>query len=500
MSKKYLHQDRKDRKDRKDREKERLSCFLQTVENYDPLYVNFRADESVAIYQKFKSQGLSIERLLKLQSKIPVIYPWNTEYSTLRFNVNRCFNCYPQMIVMAKCEKDIISALKFARKYSIDFVMRGGAHSFEGLSLCQGMIIDQSRRNHIHINCCKETTTVEPGVLLGPLIDELSKHKLALPTGLCSNNCVTGYVLGGGIGLLTRMYGVTADSLLELRVLLADGTIVTGNQKCHEDLFWACQGAGGGNFGIILSLKFKVYPIDHVHIFHLDYSPDKLKDLIKLWQTVGVNYPKNLTVDLRALAGNTGVGISGQYLSSDKSKLLELIKPFTEIEHQTFDLKWMKYVDAVRYFASTRWHPFFKMKTSFIDQEFSEDTLDIFEKYMKTGLSSFNISMKAMGGQNDEYSEDHIAFPHRKMKGWFLIDAQWDTQEQETSCLNWLNRFHQELLPSLPDRVYVNSPDLTLNNPFYQYYRNNLPRLIEIKKKYDPNNCFKFKQGLCELC
>lgn len=161
---------------------------------------------------------------------------------------------------------------------------RNGAHSSSGFSLCEGMVIDQRFRTKIYVNIKTNQATIEAGVLLSPLSVELGKLVLALPSGSCPNNGFCGLTLGGGIGFLTRKFGVTSDSLLELRTVLANDEMVTANNVENEDLYWASKGGGGCNFGIVTSFTFQVQPINEVVIFQLTYSFDVVKKVLDAWQ------------------------------------------------------------------------------------------------------------------------------------------------------------------------------------------------------------------------
>jgi FAD/FMN-containing dehydrogenase len=456
---------------------------------------DFRDDISYYALESLKKYGLTHCHLKEFQEKVPVVYPWNEDYDRLRYDVNRSFNVFPLMIVMAKHKKDVYNAFKFAKEYQIPFVLRGGSHSFEGYSLCDGMVIDQSRRNNIHILDGK--VKFDAGTLLGPLLEKLYTKKLMMPVGLCPNNGSAGFILGGGIGLFTRCYGTTADNLIETEIITADGKLLTVNENSHPDLFWAIRGGGGNNFGIHLNFTVKTYPIDKVYVFYIKYTYDKIKDIIRLWEQLYPTYPTSISIDLRAVGEKGMVGVSGIYRKDDVEELERLLSPFKAIETTSVYQEQMPYFDSVKYFGGTgRWLPFFKIKTGFVKDTLPEEALDIIAKYMEQGLDSFNISFKTLGGRNDEIASNAIAFPHRNVKAWFLIDAQWSIQSDEESSTKWCRDFYNEIEPYLTCGVYVNAPDRDLDNYLERYYLDNLPKLKMIKKAYDPENVFNFPQSI----
>ena len=186
---------------------------------------------------------------------------------------------------MAQNVNDVQNALKFALKYKIPICARSGAHNNEGYSLCTGMVIDQSmRKSKFKVNIKRMLIKTEAGVFNGDIASALAEYNVALPAGTCPNVGISGLVLGGGVGFLMRKYGLTCDNLVELDIILADGSLVTVNESKHTDLFWACKGGGGGNFGIVTSFTFKVYPIKDVCIFEITYDLKYIEETLQLWQ------------------------------------------------------------------------------------------------------------------------------------------------------------------------------------------------------------------------
>ena len=225
-------------------------CSMNSV-CYNNLNADFRYDIICQAYHRFEALGLNLKKLFKFQRLVPAIYPWNIEYAALRFNVNRRYNVFPLVIIMAETECDVIRSYKFARKYNIPISLRGGAHCFEPFSLSEGMIIDQSRRKKIQIK--SNSVKCEAGVLLGPLVESLFKYHKTLPIGSCANNNIIGYSLNGGIGSLTRIFGLGSDNILKVKILLASGKVIIVDENNYPDLFFALKGAGNGTYGIVLS-------------------------------------------------------------------------------------------------------------------------------------------------------------------------------------------------------------------------------------------------------
>lgn len=469
-----------------------INC--QCKPDANPLFAEFRADISCFTLRKFLERGLTKEQLLEFQKDYPIIYPWDENYDFFRFDVNRRFNVFPWMIITAENDKDILFGLELAKKHKIPLSLRSGSHSFEGFSLVEGIIIDQSKRKTVWINKQCRTFSAESGTLLGPLAVELYKYKLFEPSGTCANNGLFGLTLGGGIGFTSKTYGLTCDNLLELEMILASGQKVTVNDKEYSDLFWACKGGGGGNFGIVTKMKLQAYHIDNVYLYSLraPLTKENLENLLPLWQDIAPRFPKKLSSDFGI--GEREIDITGLYIGANEQKLRKLLTPFIE-KVSVVEINYIPYIDAVRYFTgSARWRPFYKVKNSFIAMPLPQASLPIILKYCSEPRGGFVLNL--LGGQVAKVKSHETAFAYRKSLFWLIINAQWDNQYQEPDSVSWITNLYNELSPYFPGHVYVNAPDLAIPNYLAQYYGDNLRRLIHIKKKYDPENIFRYPQSI----
>lgn len=489
-------------------EKERNDILKQCGVLSDPLFANYRYDEICLAYHIYLEKGLTLEKLTRLQKKLPIVYPWNIEYDALRINVNRRFNFFPIGIVMCNSECDVQNAFKFTQKYQIEIALRSGAHCFEPFSLTEGIIIDQSRRKKITL--CEDKVSLESGVLLGPLVSELVEKKKILSVGSCANNCITGFTLGGGIGLLERKFGLTCDSLLELRILLANGKIVTATKENkYSDLFWACQGGGGGNFGIVTNFTFQLQNLNKVGFFVLRYPYEKLADVYKVYQRVAPYTIDNLYIQLETRNNKGEVRIDGTFVpiseygaegyeDDDMKILYYLLRDFLALGPESVIIDLVPYTEAARYFTgSGRWPIYFKAKNSFISTPLPDEAIDIIVSYLGKGSGTDTFGLMAMGGKINEVSNEETAFPYRRGTiYWLLINAKWNNPEDGPAHFEWANEFYNALVPYLPGHAYVNAPDLEIPNYLEEYYNGNLERLIEVKTKYDPKNIFHYRQSI----
>ena len=193
-----------------------------------------------------------------------LIDPAHDRYEQARSVYNAMIDKRPALIARCADVADVIACVRFARAEGIDLAIRGGGHNGGGLgSVDDGLVADLSLLRGVRVEPDAHTVTVAGGTTLGEVDHALHAFGLAVPFGIISTTGVGGLTLGGGLGHLTRRYGLSIDNLIGADVVLADGRLVRASESEHEDLFWALRG-GGGNFGVVTSLMFQARPLSTV--------------------------------------------------------------------------------------------------------------------------------------------------------------------------------------------------------------------------------------------
>src|SRR6476659_9437650 len=201
---------------------------------------------------------------LRTQFRGELIRPEDPGYDDARRVYNGGIDRHPALVARVVDVGDVIAALRAGREAGLPIAVRGGGHHGAGFgTVDDGMVIDLGRLKGIRVDPVARTARVEPGCILADVDHATHAFGLALPTGIFGTTGIAGLTLGGGIGNLSRAYGLTIDSLIEADVVLASGELITTDAERHPELFWALRG-GGGNFGIVTSFLFRLHPVSTI--------------------------------------------------------------------------------------------------------------------------------------------------------------------------------------------------------------------------------------------
>jgi FAD/FMN-containing dehydrogenase len=213
-----------------------------------------------------------------------MIRPGDAGYDAARRVNNGMIDRRPALVVRAVDVADVLAAVDFARARGLLLAVRGGGHNGPGLGTCDdGLVLDLGAMDGIRVDPAARTARVEGGAKLGDLHHATYPFGLALPSGIVSTTGVGGITLGGGLGYLTRGYGLAIDNLLEVDMVLADGRLVTANADQHPDLFWAVRG-GGGNFGVVTSFLFRLHPVKDVYGGPMLWPVDRAAEVLRWYR------------------------------------------------------------------------------------------------------------------------------------------------------------------------------------------------------------------------
>lgn len=436
-----------------------------------------------------------------------VVSPLSPGYHESRLEWNRSIQKYPLAIVYCRHKYDVSNAILWAKSHCLKFRIRSGGHNYEGYSTGDDLlVIDVSQINHMALT--QNLLTVGGGATLSELYDFVSSQGRPFPGGTCPTVGVSGFALGGGWGLSCRKFGLGCDNLVGLELVDCNGRIIAANATCNSDLFWACRGAGGGNFGVIVSMTFLVPPkTDKVTYIRFDYpSTDQQKqsDFLAAWQDwlCQADDSVSLIANIyRSVEDGFAIHCVGLFYGKEE-EASAIIAPLTGLGGCNVELEYITFLQAITqiegaYPCSEK----FKSTGRFVVRP-----LDASEVFKTVGLirdipdgSVLNgLTLYALGGKVAETSRHDTAFFYRDAQYIIGLQSVWEEEEFAQRNIEWVRRkFHY--LRSVTEGSYVNFPYGGLVDPIEAYFGENAPRLRAAKAKYDPLHVFQFPQSIRQI-
>jgi FAD/FMN-containing dehydrogenase len=231
-------------------------------------------------------------------------------YDTARVVFNAMIDRFPALIVQCAGVADVTAAVMFAREHNLLVSIRGGGHNVTGNAVCiGGLVIDLSRMRSVRVDPVTQTARAEGGATWGDFDRETQAFGLASTGGIVPTTGIAGLTLGGGIGYLNRKFGLACDNLISADVVTADGRVLKASAEDHADLFWALRG-GGGNFGVVTSLEYRVHPVGPVLGGELIFPLDRAKETLRFYRDWSLSAPDEVRADASLVSGPEGPALA----------------------------------------------------------------------------------------------------------------------------------------------------------------------------------------------
>ncbi|MDB5072301.1 MAG: hypothetical protein JWM87_3412 [Candidatus Eremiobacteraeota bacterium] len=430
----------------------------------------------------------------------------------------------PKNVVFCQHKHDVRNAVTWARENGVPLRARSGRHSYEAFSLVQdGVIIDVSEMDEITVDAKAGTARIGAGVFCLDLHEQLYDVGLTIPAASGASVGIAGLTLGGGFGVVSRKYGLACDNVLGVELVDACGELVYANAEQNADLYWACRGGGGGNFGIVTAFDFRVHPVGMVAVCNITWQWSDFIAVADTFQHWAPSAPDDLSTFLRFAVGDApGAGtitLFGQLTPDSPQELAgfsALLAPMLGAAPPTgISVQMMPYSYAAAMFAGVdpknpQWmiHPhndtqYFKSTSAVAYEPFPKAALELLKAQLElapvqTGWDTNEPSMVQLlagGGAPGRVPVDGTAVPHRDAVCVVQYDAYWTDPADQPVAEKWIEGVRTSMLPYARN-AYVNYVDLQIENYLEAYYVSNLPRLIEVKGRVDPDNVFNFPQSV----
>lgn len=435
-----------------------------------------------------------------------IITPNDSSYEEDRQEWNRAIQKYPVAIFYCVCKEDVISAVKFCTMRNYKFRIRCGGHNYEGFSTGDRVIvIDVSRLKKIDIDYEKNTVKIEAGVKNRELYEFLAEKGYPFPGGTCPTVGVVGYTLGGGWGLSSRLFGLGLDNLTQAEIVDYRGKALIANRDCNSDLFWALRGAGGGNFGVVTSLIFNLPPkFNKVTLFTIYYAglgAEEQAIIMNEFQLIMKTLDRRMNI--RASFYNSkeeGVAayLSGLFYGTSK-EAEEILQPLLQLPKAQGSFQYLSFIDAIRQvMASYPDSEMFKSTGCFATRIYTiEELLQLTKGLQKVAEGSVfaAVTFYGLGGAVKDTRKEETAFYYRNADYIMGIQSVWEEPEYEDINKRWVAS-RLRYMKTLTEGFYINFPYSPLSCYGREYYGGNYCSLLNVNKKYDPFNVFKFPQSI----
>ncbi len=432
-----------------------------------------------------------------------VIAPGDADYEKLRRAYNLRTLKHPQAIVLPRTPAGVSSAIGWVRANKVPFSVRGGGHSYEGLSLSDGLVIDTRLMSDVRLEARDGSLSVGGGATLGKAYAAAGARDLALAGGSCPTVGIAGNTLGGGFGFLARKYGLACDSLVSLEIVDANGRVLTANTNSNADLFWACRGAGGGSFGVVTRFVFRCHAVRQATVFGVGWQLPvaRAKAVMQAWQAWAPHAPEEVTSIFRiskANAGSVALRCAGEWTGS-RERVESELRPLLAAAAPSAALRAYStsFLGAVRHFTPDDEPAYMKGKSDYVAAPMSGAGIEtLLEGLMSLPANAITVICNSYGGAIARVPAADTAFPHRR---GVLYSLQYYAQMSAGAAearLEQMRGLYAAMRPHVSGAAYVNYCDLDLPDNSQAYWGSNLARLRQVKAAVDPGNLFRHAQSV----
>ena len=419
----------------------------------------------------------------------------------------------PLAIVRAASTADIAPTIRAARDLDLRLAIRGGGHNVAGNgTVDDGLVLDLGALNAVEVDPESREIRVGPGATLADVDRATAPHGLAVPIGVVSGTGMAGLTLGGGVGWLTRAYGLTVDNLLSAEVVTVDGDHLRASPSEHEDLFWGIRG-GGGNFGVVSGFTFLAYPHGpDVLAGNFIYGSAQWTDALRAYATWTADLPDAMTSIISFLVPPADWDLGDELLmlvgfawaSPDRvegnrwiDRLRDAARPSAEVLDPTTWPAWQSAADQLFPKGSRAYWK----NISFDDLDDSTiETLVYHARELTWRGTAFDVHH--MGGAFGRVPEDDTPFPNRSARYWLNIYGFWSNPPDDERRTGWVRQFAADMEPHASGGLYLNflgqerDPVAARTSALSVYGPDKLERLVALKRRYDPDNVFRLNHNI----
>jgi FAD/FMN-containing dehydrogenase len=432
-----------------------------------------------------------------------LLEPTDPGYEDARRVHNAMIDRRPALIAQCRNTADIVDAVHFARREGLEICVRGGGHNVAGRAVIDdALMIDLSSMRGIHVDRDAMTVRAQGGCLWAELNREAALHGLATTGGVISHTGVSGLTLGGGLGWLMAKYGLAADNVLAVELVTADGRVLDVSGESDPDLFWALRG-GGGNFGIAASIKFRLHPMPDVTGGLIGHPIERAAEMFRFYRDNAPAVSEDLTVFSALVHAPDGSGT--------KLAALVVFHTGTPEEAERELAPWKEFGPPVMVEVGPMPYPVFN---TIIDEAYphglrnywlSEFTDGIPDGLIDTMVERFEnvpspmtgIAIEQFHGAVTRVAPDETPVPHRDEGYNLVMSSVWPDAAADEVNVAWTKDTFAAMREFFTGGRWLNYlADDQGEDAIRGAYGINYDRLVELKRRYDPENVFRANHNI----
>jgi FAD/FMN-containing dehydrogenase len=446
---------------------------------------------------------------LKASLRGALIQPGDEGYDAARKVYNGMIDRHPALIARCADVADVIAAVNFGRENNLLVSIRGGGHNAGGLGICDdGLVIDLSLMRYVHVDPAARIVRVGGGSTWGEVDHATHAFSLAVPSGIISTTGVGGLTLGGGLGHLTRKYGLAIDNLIAADVVLADGRLVRADEQHEPDLFWGLRG-GGGNFGVVTEFVFKANPVHTVYGGPMLWELDRAAEVMQWYREFITQAPDDMNGFFAFLIVPPGPPFPEHLHNKNMCGIVWCYAGPMELAETTFKPIREKFPPALD-FVGPLPHPALQSmfdalytpglqwywKADFVN-ELSDEAI---KRYIQHGsqLPTMQSTMHLypVNGAARRMDKNDTAWSYRGATWAEVIVGVDPDPANRDLIVNWARKYWEDVHPYSAGGAYVNFMMEEGEARVKASYRDNYERLAAVKRMYDPTNFFRVNQNI----
>ncbi|MGQ0669697.1 MAG: FAD-binding oxidoreductase [Actinomycetota bacterium] len=454
---------------------------------------------------------MSAPTIEELQGQVrgQVIVPEDDAYEEARAVYNAMIQRRPAVVVRVANAGDVMAAVNFARENQLDLAVRGGGHSVPGFGTCEdGVVVDLSPMRGVRVDPANRTARAEGGATWGDFNAATNAFGLATTGGIISTTGLGGLTLGGGIGYLTRGFGLSCDNLISADVVTADGRFLVASESENDDLFWALRG-GGGNFGVVTALEYRLHPVKDIYGGPMFFELSDAGDVLRFYREFIADAPEafggfpafQIAPPLPFIPedrhGDTFLAFvacwAGQLDQGDA-----MLRPLHDVAPVVAE-----HVGAMPYPALNGafdalvppglqhyW------KANFVTELTDESIAAHLKHGPDVPAVNSTVHIYPINGACQRVASDATAFAYRDANFATVIAGMWPDPARNEANIKWVRDYYDATAPHSEEGGYINFMAEDDQDRIKANYKGNYERLVDVKRKYDPDNLFHLNQNV----